>query len=69
MPPRRLLHDMKGNFEEVNPKDKRKYTPVEIPREVFLNMTRERDRLFYKEAQAKGDIATMEFLIKKYKNI
>lgn len=59
---------MKGNFEEL-PKSEYKSKPVDIPREVFLNMTRERDRIFYAEAKAKGDIATMEFLIKKYKNI
>ncbi len=63
---RHLIHDMKGNFVEIE-KETYKSKPRDIPYEIFKSMVVDRDRLFYKEAQAKGDIATMEFLINRHK--
>lgn len=64
---RHLKSNMKGDFEDTKIDDSKKSKPRAIENEIFLSMVRDRDRLFYKEAKAKGDIATMEFLKNRHK--
>jgi hypothetical protein len=52
---------VRDNKSEVS-----KSKPRDIPFENFLSMVRDRDRIFYKEAEQNGDIATMEFLKNRY---
>lgn len=57
------------NYDWVDAKEKvkSKAKPRDISYDIFLNAVRDRDRLFYKEAQAKGDIEMMEFLKNRHK--
>lgn len=64
---RHLKHDMKGGFDEIGVKSKSKTVPREIEHSIFLSMVVDRDRIFYKEAKDKGDVATMEFLKNRHK--
>ncbi len=64
---RHLKLNSDWEWVDVIEKSDYKSKPRDIPYEIFKSMVVDRDRLFYKEAQAKGDIATMEFLKNRHK--
>lgn len=46
----------------IGDKPKSKTKPRDIPEQLFLDMVRERDRVFYAEAKLRGDTEMMTFL-------
>lgn len=63
---RHLISNLKGDFIEIE-KPKSKSKPRPIDEQVFLSMVVDRDRLFYREAQERGDTEMMEFLKNRHK--